>query len=446
MKNINRWFYAGAGVLVLLFAGIIYAWSILSLPIAGEFPEWSRFQLSVTFTIAMSFFCLGGLLGGLMVGRGINVRVNITLSSLLTLTGFLLAAAAGTPLQLYLGFGVLAGLGSGFAYNGVLSTMSQWFPDRQGLISGVLLMGFGLGSFLIGKVYQTIVPELAGTWRTAFRFLGVFIGGITLLSLPFFVRPDPSRLPAGTNPKTADREYRPGEMLKTPSFYFYYLWATLLSAAGLVLVSQASGILNEVSPQVQPGLAATVVGLISVCNGGGRVLFGLLYDRKGYRFVMRLVIAGFLITAGVLLAAIWLKAFPLVVVGFILGGCSYGGVTPTNSALTNDFYGAKHYAVNFSMVGTNLILASFGSSIAGALYDRSGSFFSSIILIVITALLGLICLTVLCRPGRDQASGQTTNPEVSNIWQSEGCANGKSRNPQAFENGLAIGRAERGGE
>lgn len=72
-----------------------------------------------------------------------------------------------------------------------------------------------------------------------------------------------------------------GEMLKKPAFWLYYLWAILLSAAGLALVSQASAIAKEVGPTVSIGTITTVVGLISIFNGIGRVILGGLFDKVG---------------------------------------------------------------------------------------------------------------------------------------------------------------------
>ena len=142
MKQLNRWVYAIAGVIVLLFAGLVYAWSVLSTPIAAEFTAWTKAQLSLTFTLVMIFFCIGSLLCGLLSGR-LSAKNAVRLGAALFLAGFFLASRCHSPLTLYLGFGVLCGLGSGLSYNAVMSTMVRWFPDKPGLISGVLLMGFG---------------------------------------------------------------------------------------------------------------------------------------------------------------------------------------------------------------------------------------------------------------------------------------------------------------
>ena len=87
MKKLNRWVYAIVGTIALLFAGLIYAWSVLSSPIAEEFVNWSTAQLSLTFTIGMTMFCLGGLVGGLLSNK-INVRINVWTSSILFFIGF----------------------------------------------------------------------------------------------------------------------------------------------------------------------------------------------------------------------------------------------------------------------------------------------------------------------------------------------------------------------
>ena len=131
MRSASRWIYVAVGCVVLLFSGLVYAWSVLSGPIAAEFPRWTTAQLSLTFTIVMSFFWI---------------------SALLFLAGFLLTAGMRSLPMLYVGFGVVCGLASGFSYNAVLGTVGAWFPDKQGLVSGILLMGFGLSSYLIGKL------------------------------------------------------------------------------------------------------------------------------------------------------------------------------------------------------------------------------------------------------------------------------------------------------
>lgn len=178
-------------------------------------------------------------------------------------------------------------------------------------------------------------------------------------------------------------------MLKRPAFWLYYLWAILLSAAGLALVSQASGIAKEVGAQISPGTIATVVGLISIFNGVGRVIFGGLFDKLGRSTIMQVVNAVFIVSGVVLMLALKSSSFVAIVAGFIIGGLAYGGVTPTNSAFISSYFGMKNYPVNFPIINTNLIIASFGSTLAGALYDASQSYMSTYIMIGLLAVAGI---------------------------------------------------------
>ena len=184
----KRILYAVVGVAVMLFAGFVYAWSILSAPIAADFPQWTNAQLSLTFTICMAFFCLGGMAAGVLSKR-IPVRFNVIISAVLFLVGFFLTSRVQSLLLLYVSYGVLCGTASGFAYNSVMNVMPRWFPDRQGLISGILLMGFGASSMIIGSAFTSLTPSSAGAWRSSLLFMGVLMAVILLVGSFFLIPP-----------------------------------------------------------------------------------------------------------------------------------------------------------------------------------------------------------------------------------------------------------------
>ena len=125
-KNLNiRWVYLAVGVAALLFAGIIYGWSILKAPLAAEFG-WTADQLALNFTLTMCFFCLGGTAGGILAKR-LGVRPALILAGALSCLGFLLTARldGGSVAMLYASYGLLAGLGIGIAYNVIISTVND---------------------------------------------------------------------------------------------------------------------------------------------------------------------------------------------------------------------------------------------------------------------------------------------------------------------------------
>lgn len=403
MKSLNRWVYAIIGVIVLLCAGLVYAWSVMSKPIGANNPDWTAAQLSLTFTLVMALFCIGCLIAGFL-SKKVSPKIYLIISGILFIIGFMIASLTGdSPAMLYLGFGIFCGLGSGFAYNAIMSTMSQWFPDKQGMISGIMLMGFGLSAFIVGKLYAFITPtDTTDTWKMTFRMMGIIVCIILIICGLIFAKPKSDFVPPTAAKKKAVREpasdITPGQMVRKPSFWMYYIWAIVVSAAGLVLVSQASGIATQVGPNVSDGNIATVVGLISILNGIGRVFFGTLFDKVGHKVTMILDMIIFVVAALILILAIVSGNFAFIVLGFVVGGFAYGGVTPTNSALISDFFGRSNYSMNFSLINTNLIIASFASTIAGKLFDSTGSYLATIFLMIGCVIVGFVVFFGVRRP------------------------------------------------
>ena len=334
-------------------------------------------------------------------------RIFIIASGVLLFAGFMIASTTGdSPINLYLGFGVIGGFASGISYNATMSTMSKWFPDKQGLISGILLMGFGLSSFIIGKVYTAMSPsDGSDQWQNTFKIFAVVLLVVLVICSFFIVTPGEDFKPAAVSKKATRQpasESTTGQMMKSPSFWCYYIWAIVLSGVGLVLVAQANGIATQVGSTVSSGDIATVVGLISIFNGIGRIFFGALFDKKGHKITLLLCMAIFIISSLLLIAAINTGNFALIIIGFVVGGFAYGCVTPMNSAIISDFFGRKHYPINFPVINSNLIIASFFSTIAASLYDASGSYLSTIFMMIILVVVGFVVFFGIRRPKAKQ--------------------------------------------
>ena len=248
-KLSRRWGYLTIGVIAMLFAGILYAWSILKSPLVGEFG-WGASDLALNFTLAMSFFCIGGLLGA-QISKRIGHRIALLISGILSLLGFALTASLpGTSVfMLYITYGVLAGLGIGIAYNVVIATVSAWFPDKKGLCSGCLMMGFGASALVLGNVADSLFKSTLG-WRTTYIILGAAICVVIILAGLLLKKPgDDVILPQGKTTKSSSSEkferddYTSLQMLRRPSFWMAFVCISFLAAVGSSVISFAKDLL-----------------------------------------------------------------------------------------------------------------------------------------------------------------------------------------------------------
>ena len=133
-------------------------------------------------------------------------------------------------------------------------------------------------------------------------------------------------------------------------------------------------------------------------NGIGRVIYGALFDKKGYKLTMIVDMVAFILAGLILMGALSSGSFLLIIIGFLVGGFAYGGVTPMQSAIISDFYGRTYYSMNFSIIVTNLLIGSFASTIAGKLYDMSQSYMSTIFMMIGVTIVSFIVFLGIRRP------------------------------------------------
>ena len=164
----KRWLVLAAGTAAMLFAGIIYAWSILKVPFAEEIG-FSPSTLALNFTFTMCFFCIGGFVSSQLV-RLIGTRLTVIVSGVLAGVGFILSGlfAELSPILLFIFYAFMAGIGIGMAYIVIISTVNAWFPDRKGLSSGTLMMGFGASTLILGNLADMLF-NLSGDHATVKR-------------------------------------------------------------------------------------------------------------------------------------------------------------------------------------------------------------------------------------------------------------------------------------
>lgn len=344
----KRWWIAVAGVLLQLCLGTVYAWSYFQKPLMARYG-WSDPQVAMTFSLAICFLGLAAAVGGVLLPAVGPRRLALTGAVCFT-AGYLLAALAlaisSRPL-LYFGFGVVGGIGLGLGYVTPVATVAKWFPDRKGLVTGMVIMGFGLGALLMSKVLAPFVYVRLLGGHPAPTF--ALFGGIFL----FITVPAALLL---RNPSTAPQAG--GFRAQLPSFddlrqalvsrRFALMWLIFFAniCAGIAIIGFQSPLLQDLlrragSPLDESGLAAagaTLIGISSLCNGLGRLLWGWLSDRLGRLPTFRIMLASELVVFGLLICTANPVWFTVLVCWILL---CYGGGFGAMPSFVLDTFGAR---------------------------------------------------------------------------------------------------------
>lgn len=357
--------------IILLFLGLIYAWSIFASPLEAEFG-WSRAQTSLTFTISIAAFCIGGIVVS-QLRKKLNLQVILLINAFLILIGFFLTSNLNSIWELYLYYGVICGFAVGASYNCVISTIPLHYPTKVGSISGIMLLAFGVGGYTLGKVADVLI--ISYNWRDAFLYIGIAFFVVYLLFL-FFIKPpkvEKADVDATSEVSKSDNSYTLGRMVKHPYFWSFFIWQTFVNAMGLSLIGQAKQIADEVTVAHEDVLIAVLI--TTVCSGLGKMLFGFIYDIKGRYFSLTLAaLIGFV---GATLAFISTFAhMPLLFfVALFFGGIAYGSGPACNAAFTRKQFGNAHFSTNFAVNTLALLVAAFvGNLLVGVLQKTTASY------------------------------------------------------------------------
>ena len=397
-----RWCYLAVGVVAMLFAGVLYAWSILKSPLAAEF-SWSASALALNFTLAMSFFCIGGLLGA-RIAKSAGHRIALIVAGILAAAGFILTAFAqeGSVIWLYLTYGVLAGSGIGIAYNVTIAAVSAWFPDKKGLCSGCLMMGFGASALVLGNAADALFKSSLG-WQMTYMLLGAAICMVLILAGLLLKKPEQHTvLPqpkaakkAGTE-DFAQQDYTSRQMLCRPSFWMAFLGISFLAAVGSSVISFAKDL--AISVNAPEALAVSLVGVLSICNGLGRILTGALFDTVGRRKTMLLANILTICAATVTLLAVSIGSLPLCVAGLCLTGISYGACPTITAAFTSSFFGMKYFSTNMALMTFTVMGGSLIATLSNKVLEVTGGYTATFAMLLALTFAALILNLFIRKP------------------------------------------------
>lgn len=395
------WLVTIAGTCALLALGVLYAWSVIKANIPVEWG-WADSQKSLPYSVACVVFSIMTLVGARLLNK-FGPRVVVSLGGLLAGLGVILSSQSTSPWMYTFAFGVLLGSGIGFVYATASPTALKWFPaSKTGLISGIVVAGFGMGSAWVAPLARTLIASIG--LQTTMLYLGIGMLVVVIAFAQLLQFPPAGYVPAGSAPAKSTaakkQEFAPSETIKTWQFYLIWVAFAFGSGAGLMVIGNLASIVKD-----QIGLAAVsavAVSALALGNGGGRVLYGLLSDKIGRKNVLLIAFifqAALIFGLSFIVQGSALANVPLLMALVALIGANYGANLAVFPAITKDYYGLKNFAMNYGIVYTAWGLGGFMlSQLAGAIKDATGSFTNAYFLAAGMLVLAAVLTAVLKSP------------------------------------------------
>ena len=395
--NTKRWGIALAGVFLQMALGAVYAWSVFRTPLTKQYG-WTIPQVTLTFTICIFVLGFAAFFGGLWNVRSGPRVVAMTGGALYGLGTALASLTNGQLWWLYLTYGVLGGIGIGFAYIIPVAVLLKWFPDKRGLMTGIAVGGFGAGALITAPIATHLIQSV-GVLPT-FAYLGVAYLVVCLIAGYFMQNPPADYVPEGWTPSAGQRSTRVtrdftfGEALKT--WQWWALWALLFlnTTAGISVISQESPMFQELGG-VTAIVAAGMVGIVSIGNAVGRVFWATASDYLSRRYTFLVMF---------LLQAVLFWIFPsisstpmLTFVAFVILMC-YGGGFGTMPAFAADYFGPRFVGPIYGLMLTAWGFASaFGPLLIANMRQHGTSFAAGLHVLAVLLLVSAV-LPFLVRP------------------------------------------------
>jgi OFA family oxalate/formate antiporter-like MFS transporter len=401
----NRWTIAIAGVFLQVALGAVYAWSVFRVPLAKQFG-WSISEVTLTFTISIFVLGISAFFGGLWLNRKGPRIVAITGGFLYGMGVFLASFSDHKLWWLYLTYGVIGGIGLGFAYIVPVAVLVKWFPDRRGLITGIAVGGFGAGALVTAPVATRLIQSV-GVLQT-FAYLGIAFLIVTVVAGYFMQNPPEGWKPEGWKPtasevsQRAGHDYTLGEALRTWQWWALWLLLFLNTSAGISVISQESPLFQELA-RVTAVAAASMVGIASIGNAFGRVFWAWASDSITRRATFAVM---FLLQA----VLFWIlpninSASVLTFVTFVILMC-YGGGFGTMPAFVADYFGSKNVGPIYGLMLTAWGFASaFGPLLIAYMRQSSGTYRGALHVIALVMAVSVVLPLIVSPPRRIEEVG-----------------------------------------
>ena len=407
----NRNLVILGAIIVQLCLGSIYAWSFFQTALREGAYLWPSLYTQLPFAAGLASFALFMIFAGRWQDR-VGPRKVATIGGILLGVGYISAffvdmVAGGDALigtiYLVITYGIIGGAGIGFAYVCPIAALVKWFPDKKGTITGIAVAGFGAGALVFGWVETFLLTffDVPTTLNIGMPMLilGVVYLVLVVLGAQVLTNPPEGWLPVGFTPAatTADGkglDIMPGQMIKSSTFWLLWLMFVFAATAGLMTIGNVKSASLAIDPTTN---AVLLVGVMSILNALGRIVWGATSDKIGRENTMIIM---FSILAVGMFAFAWMSTIAiswLAVMGIasLIGFC-FGGNFALFPSATADFFGSKNVGKNYGVMFTAYGIAGItGAFVAGPIVDATGSYFMAFVVTGVLAIIAILFTLVL---------------------------------------------------
>jgi OFA family oxalate/formate antiporter-like MFS transporter len=388
-----------AALVLQLCLGVLYAWSVFRAPLMKQFG-WTVKEAGYPLMASFFFFAVGMIVAGRWQDKAGPRKVAIFGGVLLAAGCFLAGAIGQTVGGMVFAYGILGGLGVGFAYVTPIATCIKWFPDMRGTITGLAVFGFGAGTLVFGPLINKLIGSI-GLSQTFYA-----VGAIMLVCVcgagSFFKVPPAGYKPAGWNPPTPSAttatkaDWTPNEIIGNSQFWVLWIIYLFGAGAGLMIIGQAVPIGLEVA-KLDRAVAAGGLGTMALLNGLGRLVHGSISDKIGRKNTVILCFCEYLVAFMLLLPNA--DTFTKWLVGICIVGFSYGGYLAVMPSITADYFGTKSLGANYGYLFTAWGIAGVsGPFMIDAVKTSTGSFTNAMYYISAACVAGIVLVFVSKKP------------------------------------------------
>lgn len=391
MKNKldNRLLIVIGTIIAQIGLGTIYTWSLFNQPIADKFG-FELNKVAVTFSITSFSLAFSTLFAGKLQEK-IGIKNLTMLSGILLGFGLILTSMVSSLPMLYITAGVILGAADGIAYLSLLSNCIKWYPEKKGLISGISVGAYGIGS-LIFKYINGYMIDSKGV-SMAFLYWGIM--AMILVVLGAQLVKDAPKVSTKNKFASENSEFSVVEMLKTKESYLLFIVFFTACMSGLYLI----GIVKDVGVQLAgltPAVAANAVAMVAIFNTAGRIILGALSDKVGQ---LKVVLYSLVITAISVTVLSFVHLNFAIFFACVAGiAFCFGGCITVFPPIVGEFFGLNNQTNNYGIIYQGFGLGALSGTFIATLV---GGFKPTFMVVGVLCLISIIIIGTIKVPEKD---------------------------------------------